>query len=62
VAAIESCFPVYWHKKSGPWPLSLRPYLTPLDDYHAFFLVKLLEHHFYDLALLGRHEFADVSA
>src|SRR5689334_5844333 len=32
----------------------------PFHNYHAFFLIKLLEHHFDDLALLRRHELADV--
>src|SRR5690242_15275149 len=32
----------------------------PFHDYHTFFLVKLLEHDLDDLALLRRHELADV--
>lgn len=31
-----------------------------LDDDDTFFLIKFVEHHLNDLALLGRHEFAYV--
>ena len=32
----------------------------PLDDYHSFLFIKILEHHFYDFALLRRHKLANV--
>src|ERR1041384_4081862 len=47
-------------KKAACWPLRLRRLRRSLDDYHSFFLVKLLKHHFDDLALLCRNEFTDV--
>src|ERR1700752_1448558 len=47
-------------KKAACWPLRLRRVGRPFDDYHSLFLIKLLEHHLDDLALLCGNEFADV--
>src|SRR4051812_46881288 len=44
-------------KKSGRLAASLDRFCRSFDDYHTFFLVKLLQHHFYDFAFLRWNEF-----
>src|SRR5437870_8839256 len=50
-----------YNKKAATWAASRCSFCCrSLNDYYSLVFIKISQHHFNDLALFRRHEFADV--